>query len=580
MHSPSRIGRRVWLLFTPLCALLACKGGREEPKPDELREVVLREPAPEQSGGELFAGASHTHRELLDRIGEAAREPRIRGVFLRLGGLGGAFARSSELQEALLAVRAADKPVHCHFEQTDNGGYALLSRVCDRISMTPNGLLALTGVRAQSLYARELLKQVGLEAELLQVGRYKGAADTFTRADMPPEVRETLGALLDDLQAELGAAVSDGRKLDAEGLRRAIDEGPHTARSALALRLIDAIAFDDEARARAKSAASAKSVAVAFEEDEQQSLSVGEVFDLLFGDGDEDGRSDKRVVLAYLDGTIRDGEQEGTDGVNSGPFVKAMRRIADDEKVLSLVLRVDSPGGSALASEKMWHALKRVAKRKPVIVSIGDMAASGGYYVACAGDEIFAQNSSIVGSIGVVGGKIVGAELAERLGVRSTALARGKNANWFSPFSRFSESERSAIMRALEETYATFLNRVSEGRKLSGDKLTQVAEGRIMSGRRAQAGGLVDRTGGLQEALARARSKASLPADSAIEIWPRQRTFLQRMSTALSGASEQTQLAERLLPSAGELARHPLTTLLVSRHAGPMAVLPLALQLE
>jgi protease-4 len=446
--------------------------------------------------------------------------------------------------------------------------------------MAPSGLLALTGVRAETIYARELLQNVGLEAELLQVGKYKGAADMFTRTEMPPEVRETLGGLLDDLQSDLNSAVRDGRSLDAQILQRAIDEGPHTARSALALKLIDAIAFDDEARANAKTAAQAKDVVVALDKSEDDSIGFGEVFDLVTGSGDSGKVKGKRVVLAYLDGTIGDGESESADGVQSGPFVKAMRRIADDQEVQALVLRISSPGGSALASDKMWHAVKRVAKRKPVIVSIGDMAASGGYYVACAGTEILAEPSSIVGSIGVVGGKIVGEALASKIGVRSTALARGQNANWMSPLTRFSDSERIALTRALDETYAIFLSRVRDGRKLEPAKLDAVAQGRIMSGRRAEQGGLVDRAGGLTEALASARSKASLPADSPVEVWPKERSFLSRLTTAVSGASDHTQLVEHLLPSARELLRHPLTTLLLSGDASPLAVLPLALDIE
>jgi len=277
-------------------------------------------------------------------------------------------------------------------------------------------------------------------------------------------------------------------------------------------------------------------------------------------------------------GTIGDGEQDSADGVQSGPFVKAMRRFADDADVRAVVLRIDSPGGSALASDKMWHAVRRVAKRKPVIVSIGDMAASGGYYIACAGSEIFASRSSIVGSIGVVGGKIVGEKLSARLGVHSTTLARGRNANWLSPVARFSPSERAALLRALNATYAIFLERVRDGRKLSPERLDQVAEGRIMSGKRAEQGGLVDRTGGLSAALAQARSKASLPADSPTEIWPRERSVFNRISNALSGASESQSALEQLL--APVLSKSALAGALLRADGMPLAMLPFTFELR
>jgi protease-4 len=256
-----------------------------------------------------------------------------------------------------------------------------------------------------------------------------------------------------------------------------------------------------------------------------------------------------------------------------------MRKIADDEEVRGLVLRIDSPGGSALASDKMWHAVRRVAKRKPVVVSIGDMAASGGYYVACAGGEIFANPSSIVGSIGVVGGKIVGEKLASDLGVRSASLTRGRNANWLSMTSRFSDSERAALQRALDDTYKTFLSRVREGRKLNDERLSAVAEGRIMSGKRAEQGGLVDRLGGLSAALERARSKAELPADSPIEVWPKERSIVARLSSAMSNTEEE---ARSPFGKAGALliAKSALAQLLLEGEVKPLAVLPFALELQ
>jgi protease IV len=563
-----------------LLCLLGCADGSREPKTDELREIYLRGAPPEGQGSELFSAPRYVQREVLEKIDDAVKQPRVKGVFLRVGSLGSAFARSSELRAALQRVRSAKKPLHCYFDSTDNSGYGLLAEVCDRISMPPSGLLALTGLRVQSYYLRDLLDRFGVTAELLQVGRYKGAADSLTRSDMPPEVRETLGALLDDLQGELVEAIRTGRSLDDAGLSRAIDEGPHTAASSLSLKLIDAISFDDEARAKAKAAAQAKAVVQVLEKTEDQGVGLGDIFDMLTDSGKSQVRG-KRLVLAYVDGTIGDADTEGADGIQSGPFIKFMRKIADNEEVRGLVLRVDSPGGSALASDKMWHAVRRVAKRKPVVVSIGDMAASGGYYIACAGSEIFANPSSIVGSIGVVGGKIVGEKLAADLGVRSASITRGRNANWMSMTSRFSDSERAALQRALDDTYKTFLSRVRESRKLSDERLTAVAEGRIMSGKRAEQGGLVDRLGGLSAALERARSKAELPDDSPTEIWPKERSLFTRLTSAVS-STDQARTPLGPLGDAGALvlAKSALADLLLKGDARPLAVLPFALELQ
>jgi protease IV len=555
-----------------------CGDGSQSPKPDELREIVLRDAAPEERGGDLFQGPRSSHREVLEKIEEAVREPRIKGIFLRIGDLGSAFARTSELREALLRVREAKKPVHCYFDSTDNSGYGLAAAVCDRISMPPNGMLALTGLRAQSYYLRDLLDRAGVSAEMLQVGRFKGAADPLTRSDMAPEVRETMGALLDDLQGELSRSVQTGRSLDEAAFKRAVDEGPHTAASALSAKLIDAVGFDDEARSKAKSAAQAKNVVSVLERKADHGIGVGDLLGMLM-DGGKSAPKGDRIVLAYVDGTIGESDNEAADGIQSGPFVKAMRRYADDKNVKAVVLRIDSPGGSALASDKMWHAVRRVVKRKPVIVSIGDMAASGGYYIACAGSEIFASPSSIVGSIGVVGGKIVVDKLAEQLGVHGATLTRGRNANWLSPTSRFSDSERAALQRALQETYGIFVSRVREGRKLSDEEISNVAEGRIMSGKRATEGKLVDRAGGLHEALAHARSKAGVTDDDAIEVWPQERSFFSRLSSAMSGSSEtRALLGQWLLPE--RLSQSALLQLLLAGNDKPLAVLPFALELE
>jgi protease-4 len=558
---------------------MACESGTPRtPTVDELREFVLTGPAPEESGGDLLGDTHHSHRELLEQLADVVKQPKVKGVFLRSSGFAGAWARSAELRDALRSVREAKKPVHCYADGLDNAGYALLASSCDRITMAPTGMLALTGLSAQVVYARDLLDTIGVRAELLQVGRFKGAADALTRSDMPAEVRQTLSALLDDLQQTLAAAVMKGRSIDAAAFARAVDTGPHTPKAALDQHLIDAVAFDDEAREKAKLASHAERVARVLHGQNEDHLGLGELLKAIWG-GEHDKPHGERIALAYLDGEIRDDERDQGRGASSGPFIAAMRRIADDKEIRALVLRIDSPGGSALASDKMWHAVRRVAHRKPVIVSVGDMAASGGYYVACAGSEIFAQDDSVVGSIGVVGGKVVVEPLAERLGVRATSLTRGRNAGWRSSFAPFSDTERAAILAAMNDTYDTFLARVREGRKLEGDRLTSVAEGRIMSGKRAREGGLVDTAGGLVQAIARARNKGSVPEDAPIEVWPKERSFFERASQLLSGASAPSSLQDNLL-TLPQLAHSPLALSLVRGDMRPLTALPYALEVD
>ena len=556
--------------------LTVCTAGPPEPSGPELRVFRIdgaAQESPEESG--FGGGGGVTHAVLLERLHGVIDDKDVKGVLIELGGLEGAWARGADLRAALLAVRKAGKPVHCYIEGTDNLGYSLLARVCDRISMSPAGFLDVVGVSAEALYARELLETIGLRADMVQIGRFKGAADATTRNDMPEEVRQTLSALLDDLQSELVGAVAERRKLSKEAAQALIDRGPFTSEQARAEGLVDDVLFDDAARAVAKKAVKAERVEREDLEPEDEPKGLLDLLQALSGDDESDAESGQRLVLAHLDGTIMVGADKSFRSGHARAFVSAMRKFADDKDVKALVLRIDSPGGSVLASDMMWHALRRVAKRKPVIVSIGDMAASGGYYVASAGTEIIAQDLSIVGSIGVVGGKIVAEDLAKRAGVHVERLARGRRAGWTSAAHAFTDDERSAFQTALQASYDRFLARIAEGRKLTREKITPFAEGRLMSARRAHAGGLIDRLGGLRDALSRAREKGGLPADAPTQVWPERPTLMQALAQLTSGGSQALQTTL--------LSGRPLdgfAQLLLAGEAGQAAVLPFFLSLK
>ena len=286
------------------------------------------------------------------------------------------------------------------------------------------------------------------------------------------------------------------------------------------------------------------------------------------------------MVVAYLDGTIMRGAPGSTRSAQAEAFVAAMRRFADEPDVKAVVLRIDSPGGSALASDLMWHAVRRLQKRKPVIVSLGDIAASGGYYVASAGSEIIAQDQSLVGSIGVVGGKIVVSELADRLGVNVEHLTRAKHADWDTPFKAWSPDQRRVFEAALHETYERFLARVAEGRGKPRAAIEAMAQGRLMPARRAREGGLIDRAGGFETALARARERAKLGADVPIEIWPREPSFLEALSQLTSGQTE-SRARSAVVEALGPRVSGGMVELLLSGEGlRAAAVLPYALELR
>jgi protease-4 len=589
MKSERTLSRGAQLGALLLATSFGCSDAPSAPSGPRLHELRLVSAPVEHAEVAGLGPTELSHRELLDKLATIASDADVRGLLLRIGSLGGSWARGADLSAALTKISAQKKPIHCHFAETDNQGYALLARHCDRISMEPGGVLNLIGVSAETVYAKDLLDTLGMSAELMQVGRFKGAADSLTTNQMPEETRQTLNAILDRLQSVvLGAlearAARDAdpaRKLRGVALQALIDGGPFTAGRARAAGLVDTLGYDDAARAEAKAAAKVDAVEVSSQFDEPEPMGIGQLIGALTGGREDETSKDKRLVLAYLTGTIMDGDPSSVRGADAEPFVAAMRRFADDENVRAVVLRIDSPGGSAPASDRMWHALARLSKRKPVIVSVGDMAASGGYYIASAGTEILARDDSLVGSIGVVGGKIVAADLAQRSGVHFERLQRGQNSGWPSAVHRFSDSERAAIRELLESTYRLFLERVALGRKLPQARIEAVAEGRLLMGGTAREAGLVDAEGGLSEALARARKLGGLGAEAPLEVWPQERSLVEQLVHGVSsGPVGGASLAQRLLLRAVDLPPSAVLEVLLAGRQQAAAALPFTLQIR
>jgi protease-4 len=553
----------------------------KKPITDTLYELDLREALPER--GASFLGQSEPGlADALARLKELGDEPLVKGLFVRLGDHQGHLGDVEDLAQAFEAFRAQKRPVHCHFEDLDNAGYALAAH-CDRLSMAPAGTLDLVGLGVQVLNGRKLLDWLGVRAELLQMGKYKGAADPFTRDDLGPELRENLDRLLDDLDRAFRKHLAARAARGDEAWQSLLDAGPYTSREALAQGLVDAVAQDDEARAKAKAASAARVVRPVFELHPETTLSLRDLFQALAGGEGPSRPPQPTLGLAYLTGEIVESKQSALDRSASEPFVQALRRWGDDRQIRAVVLRVESPGGSALASDRMWHMVRRVAHRKPVIVSLGDMAASGGYYVASAGSVIVAAPGSIVGSIGVVGGKVVVQDLAARAGLHATTLERGRNASWLSPFAPFSEPERQRFERMLGETYERFLARVAYGRKKSVQQLLPAAEGRVMGGERAKQLGLVDEIGGLARAIQLARERGKLTPRSPIEVWPSERDVLQALSSLISTQSPQPALhatVSQLLRAARPLVPSPIVTVLGEMREPVVLSPPFALQVR
>ena len=544
------------ILLAVLASLAAASCSQNEEESDEpvVRELRFLQAFPDGAEHDPFAPPRPTLHDVLERVWEATEDERVKGLLVRVGPLGGTWGSVEDLIEALGEFRAESRPVHCHFETVDNVGFILLASSCDRISMSPAGTLDLIGPAAVMIYARALLEKVGVEAEIIHMGRYKGAGDMFIRNDMPPEAKQSMDAILDDLQSALLAATQSRTDGDPKRAKALIDQGPFGSAAAMQAGLVDAVGFLRESREEIKNAADVDAVRRTRMLPKQEPLTLGQFLGLLGGESEKPRSSGERIALVFVNGNITDGESDARGNAVAGPFVRAMERLENDENVKAVVMRINSPGGSALASDRMWEAARNLAERKPLIASVGDMAASGGYYIASAAGEILAHPNSLVGSIGVVGGKFNFAGLAEDIGVSTFILQRGKRAAWSTPVRGLNPSEREAFETLLRDTYDRFIRRVAAGREMETDAVLAAAEGRVMTAQDGKELGLVDGMAGLSEALEKARGAAGLGPEAPVEIWPAPKGMLDAINELLSGNGEDdARTLERIW-----MRRHPL----------------------
>lgn len=526
-------------IVTSLLIVASCTRGQEtESNEPVVRELRILEPFPDGAEHEPFELPQATLHDILDRIWESTKNENVKGLFLRVGPLQGAWGSVEDIVEALGQFRTNQRPVHCHFDSADNVGYLLLASACDRITMSPAGVLDLVGPAAVLVYARSFLDKIGVEAEIVHMGRYKGAGDVFIRDDMPKEAEESMNAILDDLYGALVAATKKRTEEDVEKAKALIDQGPFVSQTAKQAGLVDAIGFVRDSREEIKKAAGVETVTLTRMLPKAEELTLGQFLDLLTGETEKRESRGERVALVFVTGTIKEGESDRMGDAVAGPFVRAMERLAEDDDVKAVVMRIDSPGGSALASDRMWEAARNLAENKPLITSVGNLAASGGYYIASAGDQILAHPNSLVGSIGVVGGKFSLEELAQDAGIHTYVLQRGKRAAWSTPVRPWNETERQAFEAILRDTYDRFIDRVATGRKMDREAVLAAAEGRVMTAQDGKDLGLVDEMAGLSEALGRARAAAGLGPDAPVEVWPPSKGVFDAIGDLLSGDGE------------------------------------------
>jgi protease-4 len=486
--------------------------------------LVLRlAPSLEELAPPHLPFSRHPSLGLLDALATleaAAEDPRIVGVLLRFAGPLEGWSRALSLRRAVEAVRQRGKPVVAYGELFGAESLVVASGAT-RLWLPESGTLLLVGLRIDGLYLRPLLERLEIRPEVVRIGTHKTAGDRFTRERMSPEEREQLEALADDLFEALVEAIASGRGLDAATVRERIDAGPYAAPAAVEAGLADGCLYPDEVERELLSLA--PDTATEGPEGRPRLLDAAGYHSLHVNDPGWRPLLRDLPRIAYVVGRGVVHRGGGPRGIASDTVRELLEGIRREEGIRGVVLRLDSPGGDGVASDLVWRAVSLVAREKPVVVSIGDVAASGGYYLAAAGDMLFAEAGSVTGSIGVVGGKLDLGGLYRRLGVTREGVERGARAGLLSETRGFTGEERAAMRELLASVHGTFVDRVARGRGLSSDSLARVTQGRVWSGRRARSLGLVDGIGGPLEALREVRKRAGLRDDDRylLELHPR-----------------------------------------------------------
>ncbi len=456
-------------------------------------------------------------------IRRAASDSRITGLYLELEGTSLGWAGAGELRAAIMDFGASGKPCHAWADAYDNKAYYIAS-ACKDVYISPAGVMLVNGFSLTTEYYAGAMEKLGVTSNFEHVGDFKSAIEPYDRAEPSEAASIAMDYMLDGLYEELVSGVAAGRGVPVETVRGWIDDPPITPDSAVTRGMVTGARYRDQ---------------VGDELAGKERTELGEYHEdpSSFGGG-------KTVAVVHAEGAIVSGDSGspmfGGSMVGDRTLVEIFDDLREDENVAAVVLRVNSPGGSGLASDNIWRALIRLKEAgKPLVVSMGDYAASGGYYIAAPADWIVAQPATLTGSIGVFGGKLNLGGIYGKLGITTHTWRRGAMSDLFSPISDFNEGERAKFREFLQGFYDIFLTRVAEGRKMERDVVHEVAQGRVWTGTQAKERGLVDEIGGLDVALKKARELAAVPEgeELRLERYPRRRTFVEQLSDDLQKAS-------------------------------------------
>ena len=461
----------------------------------------------------LRSGPPPTVLELRNVFEKAAEDDRIRALTLDLRGLGAGWAKAQEIRWGIEKFKQAGRPVFAFLTTGSTIDY-LVASAADEVYMSPEGMLDVKGLRIEASFYTETLAKLGIEAELHRVGKYKSAVEPYVRTSMSAEYLEVWNSILDDVYSRFLTTVGVARGKSEEEMRQIVETGPFLPRQALDAGLIDGLKYRDELEDHIKET---------LELDELRQVKYSEYRNTL---SDSVGfGAENQVAVVYAVGEILSGKGQtdpftGLTILGSDSFSATLRKLREDDDIKAVILRINSPGGDAVASDQIWREVNLLREEKPLVVSFSDVAASGGYYIAMAGAPVLAYPGTYTGSIGVFYGKINLRGLYEKIGLKKEVIKRGRFADIYSDYRSLNDDERAKLRGDIEIFYKGFVDKVAESREREWAEIDEVAQGRVWMGSQAEQQGLVDELGGFDRAIELVREAAGIEADEEIQLVP------------------------------------------------------------
>lgn len=474
---------------------------------------------------ELFSDDSNTYGldDILSSIKKAKENENIKGIYLQASMLGTSYASLQEIRNALLDFKESGKFIIAYGDSYTQGLY-YLSSVADKVLLNPKGMIEWRGIASAPLFYKDLLQKLGIEMQIFKVGTYKSAVEPFTSTEMSPANREQVTAFIHSIWGQVTEGVSASRSLPVDSLNAYADRMLmfYPAEESVQCGLADTLIYRNDVRNYLKQWVDLK------EDDRLPVLGLNDMINVKKNMPKD--KSGNIVAVYYASGEITDysGSSASEEGIVGTKVIRDLRKLKDNDDVKAVVLRVNSPGGSAFASEQIWHAVKELKTKKPVIVSMGDYAASGGYYISCVADTIVAEPTTLTGSIGIFGMIPNAKELSEKIGLTYDVVKTNKFADFGNIMRPFNEDEKTLMQMMITQGYDTFVSRCAEGRNITKEAIEKVAEGRVRTGEAAKKLGLVDELGGIDTALEIAVKKAGIEGYTVVS-YPAKQDFLSSL---------------------------------------------------